>query len=287
MIPAPAQYLLRFDDLCPMHARERWQRFPPLLAEFGIHPILAIVPDNRDPALAVSSPDLGFWPQMRALQTAGATIGLHGFRHLCLSRGRSLVPLHRESEFAGVPPAMQRNWIHEGMQILRSHGLHPTIWVAPRHGFDRATLGALREEGIGVLSDGFARRPFRHCGLTWIPQQLWSPQAKRRGLLTICLHPAETSDAEVEQLRSFLRDRAGQFTTVQRVLAEFPAPPLRLGERLEGGAAILRIRSRQWLRSFFAGGPTGLTHRPIASAADSSRAAPDRVTPIDRAPFRD
>lgn len=248
MIPFPAQYLLRFDDLCPTYARQRWEQFAALITEFGIRPILAVVPENRDPALEVSAPDPEFWARMRALQAAGATIALHGYRHLCVNDGRSLVPLHRVSEFAGVPEPIQRQWIREGLEILRSHGLQPNIWVAPRHGFDRATLRALRAEGISVLSDGFARRPFLHHGLIWIPQQLWAPVAKSSGLWTICLHANTATEAQVEQLREFLRRHAAQITSAQRVIAEFGATPLSAAERVDAAGAILRVRAREAAR---------------------------------------
>jgi hypothetical protein len=140
MILSPAQYLLRIDDLCPTVCAQRWQQFQSLIEEFRLHPILAIVPDNQDSELQVSPPDPAFWDCMRALEAAGAAIGLHGYHHRCVSRGRSLVDLHRISEFAGVPAATQQAWIGEGMRILRGHGLDPNIWIAPRHGFDKHTI---------------------------------------------------------------------------------------------------------------------------------------------------
>src|SRR5208337_3102790 len=135
MLPIPAQYLLRFDDLCPTVDRNRWERFLPLIDEFGVRPILAVVPDNKDAALECSEPDTQFWARMRAMEAAGATIALHGYRHICQSRGRSLVPLHTHTEFAGVPEEMQRTWIAAGLKILSGHYLSPRLWVAPRHGF--------------------------------------------------------------------------------------------------------------------------------------------------------
>ncbi len=247
MIPQPAQYLLRFDDLCPTYSRERWRRFTPLLAEFGIRPILAIVPDNRDPALDWSPPDPAFWDEMRSLEGSGSAIGLHGLQHLCLSRGRGLVPLHRETEFAGVAEETQRVWVREGLAILRGHGLNPAIWVAPRHGFDRATLRVLRGEGIGLVSDGFTRRPFIRDGLTWIPQQLWAPEAKKSGLWTICLHANTAPDSLVKQLRRFLQDRAQQFTSVERIAAGSGPAPLTFAGRMQAQAALLRVRVRTGL----------------------------------------
>jgi hypothetical protein len=245
MIPRPAQYLLRFDDLCPTQDGAKWRRFAPLLREFGIKPILAVVPDNRDTGLELSPPDDAFWDETRAMEAAGATIGLHGYRHVCETRGRSLVPLHRETEFAGVPEATQREWIHAGLDILRGHGLNPKIWVAPRHGFDRATLRALRGEGIGLLSDGFARRPFTRDGVIWLPQQLWAPQTKSSGLWTICLHSNAAPDSLVDQLRSFLVRYGNQFTSVDRVVAELQPGALDLSERMFGASSLLRIQIRR------------------------------------------
>jgi hypothetical protein len=244
MIPRPAQYILRCDDLCPTASQPRWQRFLCLIDEFRIQPILAVVPDNQDPVLQLSPPDPEFWKRIRALEKAGASIGLHGFRHLSKSRGGSLLALHRTTEFAGVPEDTQRQWIHAGLQILRGHGLNPRIWVAPRHGFDAQTLRALREEGIDVLSDGFARVPFCRGGLTWIPQQLWEPVEKTHGLWTICVHPDTAEDSLVDRLRAFLREHAAQFTSVERVLTELCPTRLGMAERVHEALALWRVQGR-------------------------------------------
>lgn len=245
-LPTPAQYLLRFDDLCPTMPRERWQRFMPLIDEFHLRPILAVVPANADPELDASGtssgPDPEFWSAMRQLQYSGAEIALHGYRHLCASNGRTLVGAARRSEFAGVPEITQRAWIRAGLEILRGHGLSSRIFIAPRHGFDASTLRALRAEGIDILSDGFARIPFRRGGLTWIPQQLWAPKEKSSGLWTICMHPATASDREVLELREFIRYHAAQLTTVDRVLEEFPPRRLSPRERLYATRTLWRRR---------------------------------------------
>jgi predicted deacetylase len=242
MIYSPAQYLLRIDDLCPTVSASRWQQFQALIEEFRLHPILAVVPDNQDPELDVSPPDPFFWDCMRDLEAAGAAIGIHGYRHICASRGRSLVDLHRISEFAGVPAATQRAWIGEGIGILRGHGLDPNIWVAPRHGFDKHTIEALLGEGISLLSDGFTRAPFLRSGMTWIPQQLWAPVEKERGLWTVCVHPNSASDGEIAALRNFLAVHATQFTSLDRVIFRFEPVTLTLTERLHAVSALRRLK---------------------------------------------
>ncbi len=230
MVPKPAQYILRFDDLCPTVSQRRWQRLEPLIEEFGIRPILGIIPDNRNPTLDISEPDPQFWERMRTLEARGATIAVHGYQHRSESPEGGFLSLHKRSEFAGVSEATQREWIRRGLEILRSHGLNPRLWIAPRHGFDWATLDALRAEGIKTLSDGFARVPIMRGGVTWIPQQLWEPMEKSKGLWTICIHPNTAANDLIEELREFLRRHAAQFTSVDRVLAEFDATHVTLTE---------------------------------------------------------
>jgi predicted deacetylase len=243
MIPKPAQYLLRFDDFCPTMARDCWQRFLPLIEEFHLRPILAVIPDNQDAELNLSPPDPEFWVRMRAMEADGATIALHGLHHHCGSQGKSLLPLHVYTEFSGVPEEIQSEWIREGLEILRGQGLNPTMFVAPRHGFDHATLRALRNEGIEILSDGFARVPFIRGGVTWIPQQLWRPVEKSKGLWTICVHSNTATAAQVAQLYDFLSEHAAQFTSVGRVVSELSPGRLSLTERFHEAFALSRTRA--------------------------------------------
>jgi hypothetical protein len=230
-------------------APERWQRFLPLLTHYKIHPILAVIPDNHDPALNFASPDPTFWQQMRDQQSSGATIALHGFRHICTQRGRSLIPLHRNSEFSGTPECQQREWLRAGLAILRNQGLYPRLFVAPRHGFDHATLRALHQEGIKLLSDGFARRPHLRGGILWLPQQLWAPIVKKNGLWTICLHTNSASTVLFNQLESFLKSNSAKFTSVDRILTDYPSTPLNPLEAIQARTALLRIQLRKFKNS--------------------------------------
>ena len=260
MIFKPAQYLLRFDDLCPTMESDRWQRCLPMIEEFGLKPILAMIPDNQDKELNLSPPNPHFWHQMRAMEAAGATIALHGYRHICNSKGTSLLKLHHHSEFAGVEEDIQRKWIRVGLGILRGQGLTPRIFVAPRHGFDKATLRALRKEGLPYISDGFARVPFMRGGITWIPQQLWAPVKKSKGIWTICIHSNFAHASQVAELHAFIRQHAAQFTSLDRVLAEYPHAHLGPIERIYEAWALRRAQAHQVRRR--------RKHRPRKSTQD-------------------
>ena len=247
VLPRPAQYLLRVDDLCPTVDAERWRRLAALIGEFGIQPILAVVPENRDPDLERCEPDPRFWEQMRAMEALGAAIGLHGYQHLCLSKSGGILGMARRTEFAGVLEAVQQEWIGKGLGVLRRHGLSPTIWVAPRHGLDAATIQALRAWSITAISDGFARLPYTRAGMLWIPQQLWTGVEKPAGVWTICLHPNTMDEGEFAGLRGFLSAHASRFTSVDRVRAEFAGLTLSRGERVRAAVSGLRTRARRML----------------------------------------
>jgi predicted deacetylase len=244
----PARYLLRFDDLCPTMSWSRWEPFEELLYRYKVRPILAVVPENCDLELNFDAPFAGFWVHMRRLEEEGAVIALHGFRHLCLSPGRSLVPLHRFSEFAGVAEGQQIAWLREGLRILRGHDLHPRLFAAPRHGFDHATLRALQAVSLPVLSDGIARALFQRGGVTWIPQQLWEPQPRASGLWTICLHANTSTQIVVARLERFLKQYAARFTSFDEVMAIEPLSHATLSDNLYTSAFLARFRARHITR---------------------------------------
>ena len=222
--------------------RDRWARFLSIITRYQIKPILAVIPDNQDPSLSLQAPDPDFWNRMRSLEAAGATIAMHGYRHLCASHGKSLLGMHQETEFAGIEESQQRQWIRAGLEILRGNGLNPRLFVAPRHGFDLHTLSALSSEGLAILSDGFAQRPFMRHGILWIPQQLWEPVRKTSGLWTICIHTNTAAPALESRLEEFLAEHARQFTTFERVIADNQPTCLRWYEHVGESLTNLRVR---------------------------------------------
>jgi hypothetical protein len=79
--------------------------------------------------------------------------------------------------------------------------------------------------------------------VTWIPQQLWQPVEKRRGLWTICTHCNSATGAEVDALVAFMWRNSRSFTTVDRVLSEFEVWELNAGERVYERLTLLRIQA--------------------------------------------
>lgn len=230
------RYWLRFDDLCPTMDRRKWNRAEQILDAHRVRPLLAVVPENRDPLLEIDSPDPGFWDRARSWQERGWVIGLHGLHHVYDSLAPSLLPFKPVSEFSGHPLEVQSERIGRGLEILRGEQLDPRAWVAPGHAFDECTLEALRAHGLNVVSDGFGFRPCRDdAGMTWIPQQIRRPRTFPFGTVTIAFHTNEMDEVAFETLERFLA------THEDRLVDDFDA--------LLGGARERRLADRLYERT--------------------------------------
>ena len=181
----------------------RWQSVETILDEYNVKPIVAVVPDNRDPELRRQAPDPEFWDKVRRWQAKGWSIAMHGHTHVMHPTDeRLLVPYYKRSEFAGLALEEQKTKIRTAWNLFLSQGIEPRIWVAPAHSFNGQTLRALGEEtSIRIVSDGIAWNAFYEQGFHWIPQQIWKLTTRKSGLWTVCLHPNQMDDASLSRLR--------------------------------------------------------------------------------------
>src|SRR5437868_6217961 len=98
--PKNTKYLLRFDDICPTMNWKVWSEIEASLVERSLKPILAVVPDNQDPALKVDRALDNFWERVRRWQARGWTIALHGYQHRYVTQHSGIVTVKKKSEFA-------------------------------------------------------------------------------------------------------------------------------------------------------------------------------------------
>lgn len=220
-----ANYLLRFDDICPTMDWAVWDRIEAMLIENLVSPILAVVPDNRDPKLAVDAARLDFWERVRGWQARGWAIGLHGFQHHYVNREGGLLGLNRQSEFAGLPEAEQMAKLRQGLAIFREQGVRADCWVAPAHSFDWATVRALSGLELRVISDGFALAPYRDRHETiWIPQQFATMHAMPAGVWTFCYHHNRMAESALHRFERDLRRLAPAMIALRDAVALAKAP---------------------------------------------------------------
>ncbi|HZR67194.1 MAG TPA: DUF2334 domain-containing protein [Terriglobales bacterium] len=210
-----ARYLVRFDDICPTMNWAMWSRIEALLLEFGVSPILAVVPENRDSKLMVSEPRPDFWAEVRKWQARGWTIGLHGHQHLYTNRSGGILGFPNKSEFAGLPLAAQETKLSSAIEIFRRESVNAEVWIAPSHSFDRSTLLALKRVGVQTISDGFAFFPHTDAeGMFWIPQQLWRFRWRPLGLWTVCFHHNSWSEEDFLQFKQSLERNHDRIASV-------------------------------------------------------------------------
>jgi hypothetical protein len=201
-----AKYIIRVDDASEYMDYSKWNPFFKLFEKYGIKPIIAVIPFNKDPKLINGDQDEEFWEKVRLWQSKGYRIGLHGFEHLYKTLNSGIIGLNKYSEFAGVQIEKQIKMLEKAYRKFKDEGIKVDIFVAPAHSFDRNTLLALRKAtDIKIISDGFFVNPILKDDLKWIPQQLWGPENKSNGIWTICYHPETSCGSTVSLLDNFLK----------------------------------------------------------------------------------
>jgi len=234
-----ARYLVRFDDICPTMNWRVWSDVERRLLEHRVRPILAVVPDNRDPGLCVDEPVADFWDRVRTWQARGWSIGLHGYQHRCVTPHAGILGLKASSEFAGLPRPEQQRKLELAMAVFERERVRPDAWIAPAHSFDDTTVDLLLELGLRCINDGFALRPFTdERGMTWIPQQLWRFRRAPFGVWTVCLHHNQWTERQLARFAGDIRRWRPLITELGSVMT---GSPRRARGRLDtlAAAAIL------------------------------------------------
>ncbi len=222
------QYLLRFDDICPTMNWTVWPEIEGALAERNLKPILAVVPDNRDPVLEVEPAVEDFWERVRSWQARGWTIALHGYQHRYVTCHRGIVTVKKKSEFAGVPAAEQEAKLRRGVEIFERQGIKSHVWIAPSNSFDAATVSLLPKFGITTICDGNFRFPFLDRGnVFWIPQQLFRFRPAPAGTWTVCYHHNHWTSEDLRRFRADLDQYGPKILSLDDIVREYGGRPSR------------------------------------------------------------
>lgn len=246
-----AQYLLRFDDICPSMNWSVWTEVEAVLREYCLRPVLAVVPDNRDQQLVTAPAVPDFWDRVRAWQAQGWTIAMHGYQHRYTSQDPGLMGLNHYSEFAGHSEAEQYARLLAGRSIFESNGIRPDVFIAPAHSFDWTTIKALSQLGFRFISDGFSPWPSTdRFGIVWIPQQLWSFRYRPFGVWTICLHMNGWAASDLQSFSEGIRKYASAITDVQSVINSSRPAHVNAFKRFSGVVYGAAIHLKKRLRAF-------------------------------------
>jgi len=204
-----ARFLFRLDDASAHSDLSKWRAIEAIFQKYGIKPIVAVIPENKDAKLMYKEASPLFWQTVSGWDQKGWDVAMHGYQHTFhnVSKKQSIIPYYDRSEFSGLGLEKQKDKIKKSLAIFRKNNIDPRVWVAPAHSFDSATLRAISDEtNIRIISDGISLFPFYRSGLYFIPQQLWSIKPKLFGLWTICLHPDTMSIEKINELDRKIED---------------------------------------------------------------------------------
>lgn len=198
---------IRMDDITPDMDWAKFMRFKALCDQYGIRPLIGVVPDNRDKNLHIDEPESApvndFWQYLRELQQVGWCIAQHGVTHSYATRRMGCFPLNRLSEFAGISYEQQYEKLKRGKAILSEHGIRTDIFMAPAHSFDRNTIKALKKLGFHRLTDGFGKEPYIRWGMIFYPisyrQGSVLKRIEKKGCTTFVIHANTMNDKDFER----------------------------------------------------------------------------------------
>jgi predicted deacetylase len=254
----PAEYILRFDDICPTMNWGMWEKIEKILIRQEIDPILAIVPDNQDEELKVDEAHLGFWDTVRSWQDRGWTIGLHGYQHRYVTDQAGLIGIKNRSEFAGLEEHEQESKLNKALTLFRKEQVTPKVWVAPGHSFDSITLRVLKKLKIDVVSDGYYLSPNTDSlGITHVPQQLWRLRRMPLGLWTVCYHHNRWTSDDVDRFAADVQRYKQQITSLRRILAAYHRRERNLFDAVFSHTCLSALQARGMIRKSWVTSSTG------------------------------
>ena len=199
------QYILRFDDITPCMDWDKFNIIEKSIINFGIKPIIGVVPENRDSKLKIGNKNGRFWETIRNYQSLGWGIAQHGCYHQYTTNSGGILGLSNKSEFAGLDFDKQFQLINTGKQILNDEGIKVDLFMAPSHSFDITTINVLKKCNIKYITDGFGIYPYDYKGITVIPQLYASPLNHYFGIYTICLHTNTMNNEGLIDIVEFIK----------------------------------------------------------------------------------
>lgn len=250
-----AKYILRFDDICPTMNWNLWEKIENLLVHYNIKPILAVIPDVKDPELLIENPKNDFWDRVKEWKKRGWSIALHGYQHKFVTKNTGdFSKLFNYSEFAGLPYEEQKIKIEKAIDIFRTNGIEPDLWIAPASSFDKVTLKILKENKINITSCGFYLKPVIQDNFIFIPQQLWWFRWVPFGLWTIAFHHNFWDDKKRKTFEIYLKNYAKFIISLKEALIYFPPKKVNILDKgffyfytflVKGYSFICKIRGKK------------------------------------------
>ena len=200
---------IRLDDITEDMDWVKFNRFKGILDQYGIKPLIGVVPANEDDMLHISSNEApsDFWKYIIELKNDGWQVAMHGVNHIYTTKKGGYFPLNNFSEFAGLPYEEQLELLGYGVDIFNQYGINTDIFMAPGHSFDKNTMKALKNLGFMRITDGFGDQPYKYNDILFYPISFKksSTLKKANGYSTLVFHVNTMTEKEFEEFEALLR----------------------------------------------------------------------------------
>lgn len=211
-------YLIRLDDAAENRKINNWDRIEEILDKYNIKPLIGVIPHNEDIQLLKFEKDNKFWDRVQNWQKKGWTICMHGYNHVYSTKNGGINPINNRSEFAGNSLEIQEEKIGKAMKIFNDNNIHPTIFFAPSHTFDKNTLKAIKSKSdIRIISDTVANDIYYENEIYFIPQQSGKARRLPFKLTTFCYHPNEMNEYDFECLEEFINNNKNRISNISDI----------------------------------------------------------------------
>ncbi|MFC5970155.1 DUF2334 domain-containing protein [Halomarina salina] len=139
--------VFRNDDIQPYYRSETMRAVDQTFVDEGVPVTLGVIPQvNGEHSITES--DVCTYLRERARENPDIfEFSLHGYTH------EKRTDFHGGSEFGGLDPTTQREFVEDGTRTLTDCvGERPTTFVPPMDSYDEATVDALSAEGYTTVS---------------------------------------------------------------------------------------------------------------------------------------
>ena len=214
--------LIRLDDIAENMNWNLMEKSELLFEEYGIKPILGVIPNNKDNELLSYSKKNNFWEQVRNWRDKGWEIAMHGYTHVYdkICKNEDYFNYGGGSEFCGHTLETQISRIKNGLQKFKNEKIKIRSFFAPNHTYDKNTFIALKNFRINEIIDGYGLMPYIENDIKFIPQLFYKVFALPFGIQTLQIHLNYWEQKDFDNFEKFIKKHSNKIITYDQAIAK-------------------------------------------------------------------
>ena len=214
--------LIRLDDIAENMNWDLMEKSELLFEEYGIKPVLGVIPNNKDNELLSYSKKNNFWEQVRNWRDKGWEIAMHGYTHVYdkICKNEDYFNYGGGSEFCGHTLETQISRIKNGLQKFKNEKIKIRSFFAPNHTYDKNTFIALKYFRINEVIDGYGLMPYIENDIKFIPQLFYKVFALPFGIQTLQIHLNYWEQKDFDNFEKFIKKHSNKIITYDQAIAK-------------------------------------------------------------------